>query len=77
MTPKKAMEHAREDIAELHASPTYDSCEKMHAAIRGYSQALLDCGLISAAQQKVLIAEADAELDGWKLPAAPYTHRQQ
>lgn len=45
MTPKKAMEHAREDIAELHASPTYDSCEKMHAAIRGYSQALLDCGL--------------------------------
>jgi hypothetical protein len=46
----------------------------MHAAIRGYSQALLDCGLISASQQKVLMAEADAELDGWKLPAAPYTH---
>jgi hypothetical protein len=75
MTPKKAMEHAREDIAELHASPTYDSCEKMHAAIRGYTQALLDCGLISAAQQKVLMAEADAELVSWELPAVPYAQR--
>jgi hypothetical protein len=74
MTPKKAMEHAREDIAELNASPTYDSCEKMHAAIRGYSQALLDCGLSSAAQQKVLMAEADAELVSWE-SAAPYAQR--
>ncbi|WP_285348453.1 hypothetical protein [Pseudomonas sp. ME-P-057] len=72
MTPKKAMEHARQDIAELRASPTYDSCEKMHAAIRGYSHALLDCGLISAAQQKMLMAEADAELRGWELPPTPY-----
>lgn len=77
MTPKKAMEHARQDIAELRASPTYDSCEKMHAGIRGYSHALLDCGLISAAQHKVLMAEAeaDAELGGWKLPATPYDQR--
>ncbi|MEX6674431.1 hypothetical protein QWI18_00640 [Pseudomonas sp. W2Oct36] len=72
MTPKKAMEHARQDIAELHTSPTYDCCEKMHAAIRGYSQALLDGGRISAAQQKVLMAEADAELRGWELPSVPY-----
>ena len=77
MTPKKAMEHARQDIAELRASPTYDYCEKMHAAIRGYSHALLDCGLISAAQQKALMAEADAELRGWELPAVPCVQRSR
>lgn len=70
MTPERAMEHARKDIAELHASPTYDSCKKMHAAICGYSQALRDCGLITVAQQKVLMAEADAELHGWHLRAS-------
>jgi len=35
---------------------------RLHAAISGYSQALLDCGMISAARKNVLIAEADAEL---------------
>jgi hypothetical protein len=71
MTPGKAIEHARQDIAELKASPTYASCKNMHAAIRGYTHALLDCGLISAAQQKMLLAEANAELNGWQLPDPP------
>lgn len=66
MTPIKAMQYAREDIAELYTYPTHASCEKMHAAICGYSHALLDCGLISAAQQKVLVAEADAVLGTWQ-----------
>lgn len=65
MTPEKAMSYAREDIAELSRAPTYGDCMTLHAAIIGYCRALVDCGLISAAQQKVLVVEAGVEMASW------------
>jgi hypothetical protein len=62
------MQYAREDIADLRSAPTYGSCERLHLSIRGYREALLDCGLISGAQKKQLMAEANAELAGWQAP---------
>jgi hypothetical protein len=64
MTPENAMLYAREDIAELGRAPTYGDCVILHAAIIGYCRALVDCGLISAAQQKVLLSRP-----AWKWPA--------
>ena len=69
MTPEKAMIYAREHIAELRRAPTHGDCKALHAPILGYFRTLLFCGAISVAQQKMLIAEADAELAGWRKPA--------
>lgn len=71
MTPEKALQYAREDIAELRREPTHQDCLTLHTPIISYYGALLDCGLISAAQQKVLIAQADAELASWQKPTQP------
>jgi hypothetical protein len=71
MTPEKAMSYAREDIAELHRAPTHSDCITLHAAIIGYCRALVDCGLISAAQRQVLIAEAGIELSNWRESTEP------
>jgi hypothetical protein len=68
MTPEKAMSFAREDIAELRHALTRSECHTLHAAIIGYCRALLDCGLISAAQRTVLIAEAGLEIANWHEP---------
>jgi hypothetical protein len=68
MTPDQAMNFTREDIAELRWAPTYSDCKTIHTPILGYCQALLGCGLISDAQQQMLIAEAHAELAGWHKP---------
>lgn len=76
MTSEKAMRYAREDIAELRRAPTHSDCKILYGAIASYCRALLDCDLISAAQQKVLIAEADAERASWQSsteePIQPY-----
>jgi len=66
MTPEKAMNYAREDIADIRQASTQSECSMLHSAIIGYCRALLDCGLISAAQRKVLIGEADLEKASWQ-----------
>jgi hypothetical protein len=74
MTPEKAMIYAREDIAELRRAPTHSDCLALHAAIIGYCRALLDCGLISAMQQKKLIDEAGLELANWQASTEHHHH---
>jgi hypothetical protein len=69
MTAEKAMRYAREDIEELCRAPTQSDCETLHSAIISYCRALLDCGQISVAQQRMLTIEADAELARWQAPA--------
>lgn len=71
MTPEKALNYAREDIAEIRLASTQNECDILHSAIIRYSRALLDCGLISAAQRRVLIAEADLELASWQESTEP------
>jgi hypothetical protein len=71
MTPEKALQYAREDIAELRRAPTQQDCLALHTPIISYYRALLDCGLISVAQQNGLIEQADAELTSRKKPAQP------
>jgi hypothetical protein len=46
-------------------------CQTLHASIIGYCRALVDCGLISAAQRQVLIAEAGRELSNWRESTEP------
>jgi hypothetical protein len=50
------------------------TCLALHAAIVGYCRALLDCGLISAAQQKKLIDEAGLELANWQSSTETHHH---
>lgn len=71
MTPEKAMSYAREDIADLRQALTRSDCQTLHASIIGYCRALVDCGLISAAQRQLLIAEAGAELSNWRESTQP------
>jgi hypothetical protein len=66
MTPEQAMLYAREDIADLRIALTQSSCDWLHTSISSYCRALLDCGLISAGQFDVLMAEADAGQTGWR-----------
>ena len=73
MTPEKAMSYARKDIADLGLALTRSECQTLHTAITGYCRALLDCGLISAAQRQVLIAEAGIELATWQESTQPPT----
>lgn len=65
-TSDEVMKFTREDIAEMRRAPTHADCKTLHSAIRAYCRALLDCGLISEAQHKELMAEACAELLRWE-----------
>jgi hypothetical protein len=71
MTSDKAMNYAREDIAEMCRSPTHSDCKALHTPIIGYCRALLACGLISAEQEDRLIAEADEGLACWRAGKRP------
>uniref|UniRef100_A0A7C2AJ82 Uncharacterized protein n=1 Tax=Pseudomonas graminis TaxID=158627 RepID=A0A7C2AJ82_9PSED len=51
-----------EDIDHLRATATLSDCANHHAVIRQVSRTLFRNGLISAARQGTLMAEADDEL---------------
>jgi hypothetical protein len=71
MPPEQAIQHARVDIAELLTVPTHSSCDRLHSAIRGYCQALVDCSVIGADEYQALMAEADEGLRAWEQTANP------
>jgi hypothetical protein len=71
MNPEAPMQHAGNDIAEMGTAPSHTSCDRLYTAIRGFSRALLDCGVISAVQFAEREEEAQAAFASWKEPNGP------
>lgn len=69
-----AVARIRVGIAELSTAVSLSRCEKLHAGVTGYCQALLDCGVISNQQWQQLTHLADAELSAW-MPAPDFGTR--
>ncbi|MEG5266332.1 hypothetical protein TRP66_18740 [Pseudomonas sp. JDS28PS106] len=69
-----AINRVRVSIGELRRAFSLSDCEKRHAKLIGYCQALLDCGVISHAQWQQLTQLADAELSAW-MPAPDFGTR--
>jgi hypothetical protein len=61
-------------IADLSTAVSLNRCEKLHAGVTGYCQALLDCGVITECQWQQLSNLADAELSAW-MPAPDFGTR--
>jgi hypothetical protein len=67
--PKKAVEIAKQNIAELSRALTKSNCQRQYDELTTYLHALLDYGVIQDDDFKALSNAANVGLASWKDPS--------
>ncbi|GEM_PF-4666358 len=68
-----AIARAETSIADIGIALSRSSCNRLHALVTGYCQALLDCGVISEFEWKSLTNRANEAQANWREPPDPFS----